>query len=134
MDGNAFAPWVAAIEALVRQGRARGWVTLDEVTAALAAPEVSAELVEDLLEALAELEIEVADESEAPVVRGRFPDRLSRAIGRLVRWGQERGYVTRAELLDAMPPDEVAEAVFDETVASLLGMGIRVVEAGQRRG
>jgi hypothetical protein len=134
MDGNAFAPWVAAIEALVRQGRARGWVTLDEVTAALAAPEVSAELVEDLLEALAELEIEVADESEAPVMRGRFPDRLSRAIGRLVRWGQERGYVTRAELLDAMPPDEVAEAVFDETVASLLGMGIRVVEAGQRRG
>jgi hypothetical protein len=134
MDGNAFGPWVAAIEALVRQGKARGWVTLDEVTAALAAPEVSAELVEDLLEALAELEIEVADESEAPVVRGRFPDRLSRAIGRLVRWGQERGYVTRAELLDAMPPDEVAEAVFDETVASLLGMGIRVVEAGQRRG
>ena len=115
MDGNAFGPWVAAIEALVRQGKARGWVTLDEVTAALAAPEVSAELVEDLLEALGELEIEVADESEAPALRGSFPDRLSRAIGRLVRWGQERGYVTRAELLDAMPPGQVAEAVFDET-------------------
>ena len=128
MDGNAFGPWVEAIEALVRQGRARGWVTLDEVTAALAAPEVSAELVEDLLEALAELEIEVADESEAPALRGRFPDRLARDIGRLVRWGQERGYVTRAELLAAMPPAEVDEAVFDETVASLLRMGIRVVE------
>jgi hypothetical protein len=128
MDGNAFGPWVEAIEALVRQGRARGWVTLDEVTAALAAPEVSAELVEDLLEALAELEIEVADESEAPMLRGRFPDRLAREIGRLVRWGQERGYVTRAELLAAMPPDEVDMAKFDQTVASLLGMGIRVVE------
>ena len=128
MDGNAFGPWVAAIEALVRQGKARGWVTLDEVTVALAAPEVSAELVEDLLEALAELEIEVADESEAPPLRGHFSGRLARAIGRLIRWGQERGYVTRAELLDAMPPGEVAEAVFNETVASLLGMGIRVVE------
>lgn len=128
MDGNAFGPWVAEIEALVRQGKARGWVTLDEVTAALAAPEVSAELVEDLLEALAELEIEVADESEAPVVRGRFPDRLAREIGRLVRWGQERGYVTRAELLAAMPPEQVDVTKFDETVAALLGMGIRVVE------
>jgi len=128
MDGNAFGPWVAAIEALVRQGKARGWVTLDEVTVALAAPEVSAELVEDLLEALAELEIEVADESEAPPLRGRFPDRLARDIGRLVRWGQERGYVTRAELLAAMPPDLVDVAKFDATVASLLGMGIRVVE------
>ena len=39
-------------------------------TTALAAPEVSGELVEDLLEALAELEIEVADESEAPPLRG----------------------------------------------------------------
>ncbi|WP_431271369.1 RNA polymerase sigma factor region1.1 domain-containing protein [Dankookia sp. P2] len=128
MDSNAFGPWVEAIGALVRQGKARGWVTLDEVTAALAAPEVSGELVEDLLEALAELEIEVADESEAPVLRGRFPDRLAREIGRLVRWGQERGYVTRAELLAAMPPEEVDEARFNDTVASLLGMGIRVVE------
>lgn len=128
MDGNAFGPWVAAIEALVRQGKARGWVTLDEVTTALAAPEVSAELVEDLLEALAELEIEVADESEAPVLRGRLPDRLAREIGRLVRWGQERGFVTRAELLAAMPPEQVDVAQFDETVAALLGMGIRVVE------
>ena len=83
MGGNAFGPWVAAIEALVRQGKARGWVTLDEVTTALAAPEVSAELVEDLLEALAELEIEVADESEAPALRGPFPDRLAREIGRV---------------------------------------------------
>jgi hypothetical protein len=128
MESNAFGPWVAAIEGLVRQGRARGWVTLDEVTAALAAPEVSAELVEDLLEALAELDIEVADESEAPALRGRFSDRLSRAVGRLVRWGQERGYVTRAELLAAMPPEEVDEARFNDTVAALLGMGIRVVE------
>src|SRR3954454_25092612 len=107
MESNAFGTWVEAIEALVRQGRARGWVTLDEGTAALAAPEGSGELVEDLLEALAELEIEVADESEAPALRGRFPDRRARGIGRLVRWGQERGYVTRAELLAAMPPDEV---------------------------
>jgi hypothetical protein len=121
---------VAAIGALVRQGQARGWVTLDEVTTALAAPEVSGELVEDLLEALAELEIEVADESEAPPLRGLIPDRLTRAISRLVRWGQERGYVTRAELVAAMPAEEVAEAVFDETVAALLGMGIRVVEIG----
>ena len=128
MESNAFGPWVAAIEGLVRQGRARGWVTLDEVTAALAAPEVSAELVEDLLEALAELEIEVADESEAPALRGPFPDRLAREIGRLVRWGQERGYVTRAELLAAMPPEEVDEARFNDTVSSLLRMGIRVVE------
>ena len=128
MGGNAFGPWVAAIEALVRQGKARGWVTLDEVTTALAAPEVSAELVEDLLEALAELDIEVADESEAPVLRGPFPDRLAREIGRLVRWGQERGYVTRAELLAALPPEEVDEVRFNDTVASLLGMGIRVVE------
>ncbi len=29
-----------------------------------------------------------------------------------------------------MPAEEVAEAVFDETVAALLGMGIRVVEIG----
>jgi len=130
MDGSAFRPWVAAIGALVRQGQARGWVTLDEVTTALAAPEVSGELVEDLLEALAELEIEVADESEAPPLRGLFPDRLTRAVSRLVRWGQERGYVTRAELVAAMPAEEVAEAVFDETVAALLGMGIRVVEIG----
>ena len=130
MDGNAFGPWVAAIGALVRQGKARGWVTLDEVTAALAAPEVSGELVEDMLEALAELGIEVADESEAPPLRGPFPDRLTRAVGRLVRWGQERGYVTRAELVAAMPEDEVSEAVFNETVAALLGMGIRVVEIG----
>ncbi|MFZ4410413.1 MAG: RNA polymerase sigma factor region1.1 domain-containing protein [Paracraurococcus sp.] len=130
MDGSAFRPWVAAIGALVRQGQARGWVTLDEVTTALAAPEVSGELVEDLLEALAELEIEVADESEAPPLRGLIPDRLTRAISRLVRWGQERGYVTRAELVAAMPAEEVAEAVFDETVAALLGMGIRVVEIG----
>ena len=41
MGGNAFGPWVAAIEALVRQGKARGWVTLDEVNTALAAPEWS---------------------------------------------------------------------------------------------
>jgi hypothetical protein len=128
MEGNAFGPWVEAIGALVRQGKARGWVTLDEVNTALAAPEVSAELVEDLLEALAELEIEVADESEAPVLRGPVPDRLAREIGRLVRWGQERGYVTRTELLAAMPPDQVDEVRFNDTVASLLGMGIRVVE------
>ncbi|TDH58750.1 hypothetical protein E2C06_30970 [Dankookia rubra] len=128
MGGNAFGPWVAAIGALVRQGRARGWVTIDEVNAALAAPDVSAELIEDLLEALADLNIEIADESEAPVLRGPFPDRLAREIGRLVRWGQERGYVTRAELLAAMPPDQVEEARFNETVATLLGMGIRVVE------
>src|SRR5690242_7444867 len=116
MEGNAFGPWVAAIEALVRQGKARGWVTIDEVNAALAAPEVSAELIEDLLEALADLNIEIADESEAPALRGPFPDRLARGIGRLVRWGQERGYVTRAELLAAMPPDQVDEARFNETV------------------
>lgn len=130
MDGNAFGPWVAAIGALVRQGKARGWVTLDEVTAALAAPEVSGELVDDMLEALAELGIEVADELEAPPLRGVIPDRLTRAIGRLVRWGQERGYVTRAELVAAMPVDQVDEKVFNETVAALLGMGIRVVEIG----
>src|SRR3954467_1489618 len=64
------------------------------------------------------------------MLRGRFPDRLARQIGRLVRWGQERGYVTRAELLAAMPPDEVDMAKFDQTVASLLGMGIRGVEGG----
>ena len=124
-----FWPWVRRSRPWCAQGRARGWVTLEpRPWRRSPAPELSAELVEELLEALAELEIEVADEFEAPALRGRFPDRLARDIGRLVRWGQERGYVTRAKLLAAMPPAEVDEARFNSTVASLLGMGIRVVE------
>ncbi len=50
-------------------------VPLDEVNAALAAPEVSAELVDDLLEALAELDLEVTDESVDITATVRTTDR-----------------------------------------------------------
>ena len=98
------------------------------MTAALAAPEVSAELVEDLLEALAELEIEVADESEAPALRGRFPDRLAREHRPPGPLGPGARLCHPGRAAGGDAARRGGRGGFDETVASLLGMGIGVVE------
>jgi Sigma-70 factor, region 1.1 len=131
MADNAFGSWVEWIAALTRRGRARGWVTVDEVNRALPAQEQASELIADLLAMLGDLGVAVLDEADDTPAHGVHHDPVPEPIQRLVRRGRSRGYVTRAELLAAMPPDRVSEAVFDDTVHSLLGMGIRVVEEDQ---
>jgi hypothetical protein len=125
MTGTPFWPWVQRIEALVAQGRARGWVTRAEAMAALAGPATSAALVEELLAALTVQGIRIVD---AAAPKGLLLDTMTEAVKRLITLGKERGYVTYGELNAALPQDQLSEELIEDTLASLNEMGIHVVD------
>ena len=56
----------AALKQLIARGKQRGYVTVDEVNAALPSREVSSEFVEDTLASLSEAGINVVDPDEGP--------------------------------------------------------------------
>jgi hypothetical protein len=56
----------SAIRQLIARGKQRGYVTVDEVNAALPSREVSSEFVEDTLTSLSEAGINVVDEDDGP--------------------------------------------------------------------
>jgi hypothetical protein len=125
MTGTPFGPWVQRIEALVAQGRVRGWVTRAEAKAALAGPAASAALVEELLAALAARNIRVID---AATAKGALLDAMTEAVRRLIARGKERGYVTYGEINAALPQEEVSTELIEDTLASLNEIGIHVVD------
>ena len=125
MTGTPFWPWVQRIEALVAQGRVRGWVTRAEAMAALAGPAASAALVEELLAALAARNIRVID---AATAKGALLDAMTEAVKRLIARGKERGYVTYGEINAALPQEEVSTELIEDTLASLNEIGIHVVD------
>ena len=57
-----------AIKAMIRKGKERGYVTLDEINAALPQDKINSDLIEDTMAALSEMNISVTegDEDEAP--------------------------------------------------------------------
>ncbi|MDO9708813.1 RNA polymerase sigma factor region1.1 domain-containing protein [Paracraurococcus lichenis] len=63
-DGLLLDAMTAALERLIERGKARGYVTYEEMHAALPAGRVSSELIEDTLAHLAELGISVVEAEE----------------------------------------------------------------------
>jgi hypothetical protein len=55
-----------AVRQLIARGKQRGYVTVDEVNAALPNREVSSEFIEDTLAALSEAGINIVDEDDGP--------------------------------------------------------------------
>jgi RNA polymerase primary sigma factor len=54
-------PPTAALKRLIALGRERGWVTHDEINAALEPGQVPSEMVEDILAMLGDLDISVVE-------------------------------------------------------------------------
>lgn len=136
-ERDAFASWVAPLVDLMRLGQAHGQVTVDEVNAALDSPATNSELIEDLLAALSGMGIAILDEADgAPALETSIdgpaaPGSAAPAIRQLVRRGLARGYVTWAELLAALPPDQASDAMREDQIQTLLDLGIPVRDDGQ---
>ena len=64
VEGVLLDAMTAAVKWLIERGKVRGYVTYDEVEAALPADQVSAELIEDTLASLNEIGINVVDSEE----------------------------------------------------------------------
>jgi hypothetical protein len=124
MTGMPFRPWTQAIAALFAAGGARGWVERNEVAAALGAAAPAA-LVAELVAALEARGIRVDG-----VVEGVLLDVMTAAVKRLVERGSLRGYVTQAEVDEALPLDHVSSELIEDTLASLGEIGIVVIEVG----
>ena len=60
-EDAALDAMTAGVKRLIERGRARGYVTFDEVNAALPAEQVSTELIEDTLAQLSELGIAITE-------------------------------------------------------------------------
>ncbi len=54
----------AKIKALIKKGRERGWVTHDELNAALPQEELNSEQIEDVMSALSEMGVSVIENPE----------------------------------------------------------------------
>lgn len=126
---TVFRSWVEPIADLIGFGKARGWVTVDEFDAALDSPAATRDLVEDLFAALNRLGIVVLERLGGAPAAEAAPDPGAAAIRRLVRRGLARGYVTRAELLAALPPGDASDTARENHVRALRRFGIPVRES-----
>ena len=73
VEGVLLDTLTAAVKKLIARGRERGYVTYDELNAALPADQVSSEMIEDTMAMLREIGISVveSDEDGDPTLDGR---------------------------------------------------------------
>jgi len=65
-DGPLMADVTAAVKKMLARGRRRGWVTYDEVNAALPPDQVSSDQIESVMAQLSEMGINVVETAERP--------------------------------------------------------------------
>ncbi|EHM02284.1 RNA polymerase sigma factor RpoD [Acetobacteraceae bacterium AT-5844] len=73
VEGALLDTLSAAVKKLVARGKERGYVTYDELNAALPSEQVSSELIEDTMAMLSELGINVVESEEAEDGEGKAP-------------------------------------------------------------
>ncbi len=68
-SGAADTKMPLALRRLLNKGRERGWVTYDELNAALPSTEIGAEMIEDIMTALSDLGVSIVEAEEADEIQ-----------------------------------------------------------------
>jgi RNA polymerase primary sigma factor len=74
-------------------------------------------------------EIVVDERDEA--LHATLPGADTAALGQLLTRARERGHITQAELMAALPPEQTSSDLIEDAMATLSRLGIEVVEAAE---
>src|SRR4051812_44473484 len=72
----------------------------------------------------------VVDEREE-TLHAALPEADAAALGRLLTRARERGHLTQAEVMAALPPEQTSSDLIEDAMATLSRLGIEVVETGE---
>ncbi len=134
----------AAVRRMIRIATRRGYVTYDELDEVLPPEELTVEQIEDVLGQLSKMGITVRSLDETPLqdekVATRALERQSdgpsfyryradMTVGRMIKLGQKRGYVTYAELNEVLRPEKFSSEQINDVLRQLSKLGIDAVES-----
>ncbi len=132
----------AAVRRMIRIATRRGYVTYDELDEVLPPEELTVEQTEDVLGQLSKIGIPVSSLDETPLqdekVATRALERQSdgpsfyryradMTVGRMIKVGQKRGYVTYAELNEVLRPEKFTSEQIKDVLRQLSKLNIDVV-------
>jgi ADP-ribose pyrophosphatase YjhB (NUDIX family) len=112
----------AAVRRMIKLAKKRGFVTDGELDEILPPGELTVEQIENVISELSQIGITVL----GSVPHGPLLDLTDATVGRMIRIGQRRGYVTYDELDEVLPPEELTVEQIEDVLRQLSGMGITV--------
>src|SRR4051794_26552110 len=75
--------------------------------------------------------IEIAVDEREEALYAALPTADAAALGQILTRARERGYITQAEVMAALPPEQTSSDLIEHAMATLSRLGIDVVEAAE---
>src|SRR4051794_5773940 len=75
--------------------------------------------------------IEIAVDEREEALYAALPTADAAALGQILTRARERGHLTQAEVMAALPPEQTSSDLIEDAMATLSRLGIEVVETGE---